>query len=65
MLDVHRQNPYAKTADTRFGRCAACGAPCLGDADALVCFCTECLEASDPCTFAAYPDGWVMLGGGD
>ena len=46
-------------------RCAACASPCVREQRALVGFCDECLEASDPRTFLGYPEDWVTYGGGD
>lgn len=69
MLDLYPRDPtFFRPADAEhqcLTRCAACGDFCLRERDALVGFCDECLEGSDPKTFVGYPDGWVMLGGGD
>lgn len=53
------------TARCILDRCASCGAPCMRDEDALVGFCDDCLEASDPRTYLGYPEDWVMLGGSE
>jgi hypothetical protein len=62
MLLLHPRDPEVWRTATVLDACAACGTTCRAEPEALVSFCDECLEASD---LSSYPEGWVMLGGGD
>ena len=65
MHELQRRKADGKRARSRLHPCSTCGTMCGAELEALVGFCDECLEASDPQSFAGYPDDWVMLGGGD